>query len=95
MAQLEYRTRDNGGTAWTNWESVTEGLSLRLNSSLPHLADLEVRIKPDFVPGYYRATAYGNSGIVWFESASALQYYARDERLLPEDFERVNVTPAE
>jgi hypothetical protein len=57
----------------------------------------ELRIKPDFVPGYYQRKAgiTPNASAVYMTCADALEAYAADECLLPEDYVRVNVTPAE
>lgn len=50
---LEYRIKWRGDGEDSGWISVGTN-KLNFDTSLPHLENLQVRIRPKFEPGYYR-----------------------------------------
>jgi hypothetical protein len=86
MVELEYRSKTSSTSEISRWRKLLleEGGSTWDYRSAPtRLTYLEIRIKPKFVPGYFRDTT--DNEVVWFE----------DEGPTCPERVRVNVTPAE
>lgn len=101
MAEYQYREYfDNGvgSYGWGKWKDLEELFHGNLHTVRAGFAEdegIEIRIKPEFEPGWFQAGHYKygitrESGlqIAWFESQKAIDDSAWT-------WNRVNVTPAE